>query len=448
MPASEVVAILDAGAQYAKVIDRRVRELCVECELLPLDIDPSKLAGYAAIIISGGPQSVYDADAPKYDPKLFSLGLPILGICYGMQLMNSVHGGTVERKEKREDGQFEIELVDGCALFKGLGKRTEVLLTHGDSINKVPDGFRVVATSGDITAAIESVERKMYGVQFHPEVDLSVEGGAMLSNFLLGVCGLSGSFSMQSRQETAIQYIRSHVADGQKVLCLVSGGVDSAVCAALLNKANANRNANPNPNPNPDPDPNQVCAALLNKALGAERVINLHIDHGFMRHEESSGVQVALREVGVEIEGKTDFADDFASSTTEINGKTTTPLAQNTSPEEKRKIIGDTFMRVTEAMCAERGLTADNVVLAQGTLRPDLIESGGAAVGANAAAVIKTHHNDTALVRQLRDAGRIIEPLRDYHKDEARAPPPRPRPNPNPHPDPHFWPWPQPWPRP
>ena len=178
--------------------------------------------------------------------------------------------------------------------------------------------------------------------------------------------------------------------------------------------------------------PNQVCAALLNKALGAERVINLHIDHGFMRHEESSGVQVALREVGVNIEGKTDFADDFAASTTEINGKTTPPLAQNTSPEEKRKIIGDTFMRVTEAMCAERGLTAENVVLAQGTLRPDLIESGGAAVGANAAAVIKTHHNDTALVRQLRDAGRIIEPLRDYHKDEVSWPQP----------------WPQPWPRP
>ena len=159
-------------------------------------------------------------------------------------------------------------------------------------------------------------------------------------------------------------------------------------------------------------------------------------------------MQVALREVGVNIEGKTDFADDFAASTTEINGKTTPPLAQNTSPEEKRKIIGDTFMRVTEAMCAERGLTAENVVLAQGTLRPDLIESGGAAVGANAAAVIKTHHNDTALVRQLRDAGRIIEPLRDYHKDEVRPPPPPPRPSPSPHPSPHHWPWPQPWPRP
>ena len=418
-PKSEVVAILDAGAQYAKVIDRRVRELCVECELLPLDIDPSKLTGYAAIIISGGPQSVYDADAPKYDPKLFSLGLPILGICYGMQLMNNVHGGTVARKEKREDGQFEIDLADGCALFKGLGKRTQVLLTHGDSIDKVPDGFRVVATSGDITAAIESVERKMYGVQFHPEVDLSVEGGEMISNFLLGVCGLSGSFSMQSRQQTAIEYIRSNVADHQKVLCLVSGGVDSA-----------------------------VCAALLNKALGAERIINLHIDHGFMRHEESSGVQVALREVGVDIEGQTDFATDFATSTTEINGKTTPPLAVNTSPEEKRKIIGDTFMRVTEAMCAERGLTAENVVLAQGTLRPDLIESGGAAIGANAAAVIKTHHNDTALVRQLRDAGRIIEPLRDYHKDEVRAPRHGPRANPDPDPSPSPSPSPSPDPDP
>ena len=349
---SEVVAILDAGAQYAKVIDRRVRELCVECELLPLDIDPSKLTGYAAIIISGGPQSVYDEDAPKYDPKLFSLGLPILGICYGMQLMSNFHGGTVARKEKREDGQFEIDLVGDCALFEGLGKRTEVLLTHGDSLDQLPAGFRVVATSGDITAAIESAERKMYGVQFHPEVDLSVEGGTMLKNFLLGVCGLSGSFSMQSREETAIAYIRSNVADHQKVLCLVSGGVDSA-----------------------------VCAALLNKALGAERIINLHIDHGFMRHEESSGVQVALREVGVNIHAL-DAAADFAGSTTEIDGRVTAPLGENTSPEEKRKIIGDTFMRVTQAMVEERGLTAENVVLAQGTLRPDLIESGGSAIGA------------------------------------------------------------------
>ena len=181
-PKSEVVAILDAGAQYAKVIDRRVRELCVECELLPLDIDPSKLTGYAAIIISGGPQSVYDADAPKYDPKLFSLGLPILGICYGMQLMNSVHGGTVERKEKREDGQFEIELADGCALFKGLGQTTEVLLTHGDSVDTLPSGFRVVSTSGSLTAGIEDASKKLYGVQFHPEVDLSVVHPPTLSD--------------------------------------------------------------------------------------------------------------------------------------------------------------------------------------------------------------------------------------------------------------------------
>jgi len=378
--------------QYAKVIDRRVRELCVECEILPLDVDPSTLTDYAAIIISGGPQSVYDADAPRYDKGLFELGLPIFGICYGMQLMSAVNGGTVARKAKREDGQFPIELADGCAIFAGIASGTQVLLTHGDSLDQLPAGFRIVATSGEITAAIECAEKKMYGVQFHPEVDLSPDGGEMIKNFLMGVCGLSGSFSMLSRQQSAIDYIQSHVADHQKVLNLVSGGVDSA-----------------------------VCAALLNKALGPERIINLHIDHGFMRHEESSTVKTALAAVGVHINESPGAVERFAGATTVIDGRTTAPLCENISPEEKRKIIGDTFMRATQAMVDERGLTADNVVLAQGTLRPDLIESASTAIKASNASVIKTHHNDTALVRQLRDAGRIIEPLKDYHKDEVRV---------------------------
>ena len=190
---SEKVCILDAGAQYGKVIDRRVRELSVECDLLPLSAKASELADYAAIIVSGGPQSVYAADAPSYDPAIFDLPVPLLGICYGLQLLNHTLGGTVERKARREDGAFDISVEGNCKLFEGLGATSTVLLTHGDSVDKVPPGFRVVARSGELIAGIENAEKRQYGVQFHPEVDLSVDGTKMLRNFLYGVCGLSGA---------------------------------------------------------------------------------------------------------------------------------------------------------------------------------------------------------------------------------------------------------------
>jgi GMP synthase (glutamine-hydrolysing) len=386
---SEKVAILDAGAQYGKVIDRRVRELSVECDLLPLSTPAEELRQYAALIVSGGPQSVYAADAPKYDAKIFDLGVPVLGICYGLQLMNHALGGTVERKSRREDGAFEISVEGECALFADIPASTQVLLTHGDSVDKVPDGFKVVARSGELVAAIECAARKLYGVQFHPEVDLSVEGTKMLRNFLYGVAGLAGSYSPACREEIAISYIRETVGPSKKVLCLVSGGVDSS-----------------------------VCAALLHKAIGAERLVCLHIDHGFMRHEESATVVSALGAIGVPLEAL-DASADFSAATTTIDGVETQALGVTVQPEEKRKIIGDTFMVVTQRMCDKLGLKADEVYLAQGTLRPDLIESASALVSSNAEC-IKTHHNDTQLVRQLRDAGRILEPLRDYHKDEVR----------------------------
>lgn len=390
-PHAEKVAILDAGAQYGKVIDRRVRELSVECDLLTLDTPASELSEYSAIIVSGGPQSVNDPNAPKYDPAIFALGKPLLGICYGLQLLNHALGGTVVSAKggQREDGAFEIGLDQQSALFAGLGAKTEVLLTHGDSVDKLPKGFKVNATSGALTAGIEDSARKLYGVQFHPEVDLSVDGTAMLRNFLYGICGLSGSYSAACRQDLAIEYIREAVGPTKKVLCLVSGGVDSS-----------------------------VCAALLHRAIGPERLICLHIDHGFMRHEESATVVEALKALGVPIDAL-DASKTFAAATTDIKGVQTKPLCETVQPEEKRKIIGDTFMVVTQQMCEDKGLKAEDVFLAQGTLRPDLIESASALVSTNAEC-IKTHHNDTQLVRRLRDEGRILEPLRDYHKDEVR----------------------------
>ncbi|KAJ1625527.1 class I glutamine amidotransferase-like protein [Pavlovales sp. CCMP2436] len=214
------VAILDAGAQYGKVIDRRVRELNIECDLLPLDVDPALLKPYKA--------SVYGADAPKYDKGIFELGKPIFGICYGMQLLNHHFGGKVEKKARREDGQFPITVVTECALFADVPAGTEVLLTHGDSVSSVPEGFSEVAHSGELIVGIADASRHLYGVQFHPEVDLSTDGKQMMKNFLFGICGLQANFTVVNREHMAIAEINEIVGPVKKVLVLVSGGVDSS----------------------------------------------------------------------------------------------------------------------------------------------------------------------------------------------------------------------------
>ncbi|EKX49437.1 hypothetical protein GUITHDRAFT_157428 [Guillardia theta CCMP2712] len=390
MGPSNKVAILDAGAQYGKLIDRRIRELKVESHVVPLDSKPEDLQGkYDAIVISGGPGSCYAPDAPKFHPEVLEMGLPILGVCYGYQLLNYVKGGKVEKSSKREDLQETVDIDTSSPLFQGLTSKEKTLLTHGDAVVEVAPDFRPVAWSKGLVIAIENQGKKMFGTQFHPEVDLTENGVAIFKHFLFDIAKMSPDYTPESRHEAAIAEIRSIVGT-KEILVLVSGGVDSS-----------------------------VCAALCREAVGPEKVHAVHIDHGFMRKNESETVQVALGKVGINLH-MVHCADDFAKARTMAKGVEVGPLEETVAPEHKRMIIGDTFMRVTEQAVRKLGINADNVYLAQGTLRPDLIESGSH-LASSKADVIKTHHNDTALVRELRAQGKIVEPLRDFHKDEVRA---------------------------
>lgn len=395
----EKVVILDGGSQYGKVIDRRLRELCVCSDIKPLDTPAAALkeAGYKAIIISGSPSSVKDVEPLQADNQIFSLGVPVLGICYGLHILNDAHGGTVERKPTREDGQFEIQIDTSCPLFEGLSSNQEVLLTHGDTIEKVADGFRVIAKSGDLVAGIADDIRHLYGVQFHPEVDLTKNGTTIFKTFLRKLAGLACDYTVKNREETCIKDIQN-IAGSSKVLILVSGGVDST-----------------------------VVAALCYKALPASQVVAIHVDNGFLRKNESKLVIESLKKAGVEaklIKASHIFYNSSIELLEQRPGSRprkykSKVLCQTLDPEEKRKIIGDTFMHIVNAEAEKLGLDIDKCFLAQGTLRPDLIESASKLASPRADA-IKTHHNDTHLVRLLRDRGRIIEPLKDFHKDEVR----------------------------
>ncbi|MCI8331235.1 MAG: glutamine-hydrolyzing GMP synthase [Clostridiales bacterium] len=388
----EKVAILDCGGQYTKVIDRKVRELGVYTDIFPLGVDIDKIRPYQAIIFSGGPSSVWAAGAPAYDPAIFDLDKPMLGICYGMHLINEHFGGVVKPEVKTEYGQLEIDVDTSCPLFDGLDSKEAVLMSHGDAVSVFAPGFTTVASTEGVCAGIYNPDKNIVAVQFHPEVEPTVNGQKMLENFLRKMCGLTEVYALEDRIQTSIDMIRKRVGDN-KVLVLVSGGVDSA-----------------------------VTAALLLKALSPDKVYAIHIDHGLMRKNESDIICENLVDLGLIHLKRVNAMDAFFYDKIDCDGDGVEigPLSETIDPEVKRKIIGSMFIKVTRDAALSFGIDRfEDTFLAQGTLRPDLIESGNPDVSGYAHK-IKTHHNDVDIVRKARERGMIIETNWDWHKDEVR----------------------------
>ncbi len=375
MPMSqpETILVLDFGAQYSQLIARRVRELHVYCEIHPFNIPLEKIRELSpkGIILSGGPASVYAEDAPISDKRIFSLGIPVLGICYGLQLIAFQLGGEVDRAGKREFGRARLIVDSDNGIFSGVAKSTDVWMSHGDSLTKLPAGFEPIAHSENAPiCAIRNQESKIYGVQFHPEVVHTKEGKKILSNFLFNVCGCSGDWNAGSFVERSVTEIRNRVGNG-KVLCALSGGVDSS-----------------------------VAAVLLHQAVG-DQLFCVHIDNGLMRRGESAQVIKTFRD---EFHIALDFVDGSALFLERLRGVV--------EPEQKRKIIGKTFIDLFEI---EAKKVEGVAFLAQGTLYPDVIESTSFK---GPSATIKTHHNVGGLPEKMHL--KLVEPFRELFKDEVR----------------------------
>lgn len=388
-PQPNKIAVLDAGSQYGGLIDRNIREAGYRTSLLPIETSAEELADYEVIIISGGPNSVYDDGAPDCDPAIFETKKPILGICYGMQLIAKHLGGIVEKTDRREDGPQQTVLLGVSKLFADLDDPVQrVLMSHGDCVSYPPQGFRVIGGMDEMVSAIEHPEKRIYGVQFHPEVYQTECGSQIFDNLLQNIAGLEADYTIEYQEREAIQYIRETVGDNE-VAMFLSGGVDSTVLAALM------------------------AMAIEQK----DRIHAFHIDTGFMREGESEAVMTALADAGIDLK-LLDMTEMFSRATTYIDGVETPPLNQVTDPQKKRKIIGDSFVRVRDLIIRDLELDED-VVLAQGSLRPDLIESGSI-MASSKADTIKTHHNDTEEVRKLRERGLVVEPLQALYKDQVR----------------------------
>lgn len=380
---SERILILDFGSQYTQLIARRIREAKVYCEIMPYNAGIERIKSFnpKGLILSGGPSSVYDQGAPLIKRDVLDLGVPVLGICYGMQLITYMLGGVVAKSQKREYGRAELVIDDAAGLFVGIGAeigaadpkpRTIVWMSHGDRIEAMPEGFRSIAhTQNSPTAAMVDKAGRIFGVQFHPEVAHTPEGAAILQNFVYGVCGCKPTWTMASFIDYVVDEIKKTVGS-KKVICALSGGVDSSVAAVLVNRAIASQ---------------LTC---------------IFVNNGLLRKGEAEKVQQTFKDMGLNLR----YVDASGLFLERLKGVE--------DPEKKRKIIGNTFIEVFEKAANELGGGAEFLV--QGTLYPDVIESVSFK---GPSAVIKSHHNVGGLPEKMKL--RLVEPLRELFKDEVRA---------------------------
>lgn len=369
---NQLILILDFGGQYNQLIARRVRECNVYSEVVPFDISLEKIKekNPKGIIFTGGPASVFGDDSPRCSEGIFELGIPVLGICYGMQLMTYSLGGKVARANKREYGTTQVSIDNSSLLFQGFEDKNGFLMSHTDYVEAVPKGFKNIgSTLSCPNAAMENKERKLYGIQFHPEVNHSINGTQVIKNFLFNICNCTGDWIISSFVEDSIKKLKEKIGN-KKALCALSGGVDSSVAAILLSKA-------------------------IGKNLAC-----IFLDHGLLRKNEGDEVEEIFR-------------NQFDINLIRVNCKDRflNKLSGITDPEKKRKIIGEEFIRVFEEEAKKIG-TVDFLV--QGTIYPDVIESG-----LGKSSVIKSHHNVGGLPDYV-DFKEIVEPLRDLFKDEVR----------------------------
>ena len=373
MSKKECILVIDFGGQYSQLIARRVRDLHVYCEIKSHTITSDEIIknSYSGIIFSGGPNSVYVDHAPDCDPKIFNLGIPVLGICYGAQLMANKLGGIVESSSVREFGQTNVQFDIDSKIFDGAHKTSTCWMSHTDYIKVVPDGFNITSWTKDCpVASMENKGRNLYAMQFHPEVEHTKEGNLYLKNFLFKICGCKGDWLMSSFVSESVNKLREDIGD-RRVICAFSGGVDSSVAALLVHKA-------------------------IGKQLTC-----IFVDHGFLRKNEADQVEKVFRE-------------KFDMNLIRVNAQTQflNALKGVSEPEEKRKIIGEEFIRTFER---EAKKITGAELLCQGTIYPDVIESGSS----GESHVIKSHHNVGGLPENMSFTG-LIEPLHDLFKDEVR----------------------------
>jgi GMP synthase (glutamine-hydrolysing) len=370
------IAVLDTGGQYCHLIARRVRELGVYAEVLAADTPAARLSELRGVLISGGPSSVYDPGSPSVDPALFSGAVPVLGICYGMHLMAQILGGSVLKADRGEFGLAHLEIDEPDVLFEGLGPREQIWMSHRDAVVDLPGGFRILGhTDTCPVAAMGDKRRRLYGVQFHPEVKHTVHGREILANFLFRACGCERDWEPR-RQVAALEERIREIVGGRNVLFFLSGGVDST-----------------------------VAYTLTIRALGPERVHGVYVDTGLMREGETEFVASVFESLAAGNFFIEHAGEEFLAA-----------LAGVRDPEQKRTIIGEKFVEIQERIL-ERGHYLDGQwILGQGTIYPDTIESGGTVH----ADVIKTHHNRVPGIQRLIEANRIVEPLTSFYKDEVR----------------------------